>query len=77
MLRGCIDQHLEAHRLMKDSQHGFVKGRLCLTNLIKFEAEARIVDVVCINFSEASDKVPIGRLIRNAKAKRKSPKEAS
>jgi len=49
---------------MNISQHGFMKGRLCLTNLISFcdhvtrlVDEGKAVDVVCLDFSKAFDTV--------------------
>ena len=36
ILRDRIYGHLENHGLIRDSQHGFVKGRSCLTSLIEF-----------------------------------------
>ena len=32
---GVID-HVRRYKLIKDSQHGFSKGRSCLTNLLEF-----------------------------------------
>ena len=56
-------------------QHGFVKGRSCLTNLIEFFEEVRrrvdegsAVDVVYMDFSKAFVKVPHGKLVKNVKA---------
>ncbi|KAK4810957.1 hypothetical protein QYF61_013365 [Mycteria americana] len=49
---------------IKPSQHGFRKGRSCLTNLISFYDkvtrlvdEGKAVDVVCLDFSKAFDTV--------------------
>jgi len=49
---------------MNISQHEFMKGRLCLTNLISFSDhvtrlvdEGKAVDVVCLDFSKAFDTV--------------------
>ncbi|WP_260439318.1 reverse transcriptase domain-containing protein, partial [Proteus mirabilis] len=53
------------------SQHGLVKGRSCLTNLIEFFEvvtkevdEGKAVDVVYMDFSKVFDKVPHGRLLQ-------------
>ena len=50
--------------LIRDSQHGFVSGKSCLTDLIDFFGgatkkvdEGSAIDVVCMDFSKAFDKV--------------------
>jgi len=50
---------------IRPSQHGFMKGRSCLTNLISFYdqmtrvvEEGKAVDVVDLEFSKAFDTVP-------------------
>ncbi|KAK4818954.1 hypothetical protein QYF61_022341 [Mycteria americana] len=52
------------HQVIRPSQHGFRKGRSCLTNLISFYDkvthlvdEAKAVDVVYLDFSKAFDMV--------------------
>ena len=49
---------------IRPSQHGFMKGRSCLNNLISFcdqvthlVGEGKAVDVVCLDFSKAFDTV--------------------
>ena len=49
---------LERNNLISDLQHGFVRGRSCLTNLVEFFEEVtktvdegRAVDVVYMDFS--------------------------
>ena len=43
---------------IRPSQHGFMKGRSCLTNLISFyEKVTHLVDVVYLDFSKAFDTV--------------------
>ena len=70
ILRERFYDHLEMSSLITDSQHGFVRGRSCLTNLIEFFEEVtkqvdegKAVDVVYMDFSKAFDKVPRGRLM--------------
>ncbi|XP_060710826.1 uncharacterized protein LOC132835701, partial [Hemiscyllium ocellatum] len=70
MVRDKIYEHLGRNNVIRDSQHGFVKGRSCLTNLIEFFEkvtkevdEGKAVDVVYMDFSKAFDKVPHGRLM--------------
>ena len=38
-MRDNIIDQLEKYKLIKDSQHGFVKNRSCLTNLLVFLEE--------------------------------------
>jgi len=39
IMRDKIMEHIQKHKLIKESQHGFVKGRSCLTNLLVFLEE--------------------------------------
>eukprot|EP00061_Rhincodon_typus_P004628 g23049.t1 len=75
ILRDKIYKHLEANVLIRDKQHGFVLGRSCLTNLIKFSEdltkmndEGKSVDVVYMDFSKAFDNAPHGRLVQKMKS---------
>ena len=36
LLRDHMVDFLEKHNLLKDTQHGFLRGRLCLTNLLLY-----------------------------------------
>jgi len=36
LVRDAIVKHLEEKQLLRDTQHGFRKGRSCLTNLLSF-----------------------------------------
>jgi hypothetical protein len=69
ILKDSILGHLDKHSLIKDSQHGFSKGRSCLTNLLVFMEEVTCsldegnpVDVIYLDFAKAFDKVPYKRL---------------
>ncbi|KAK4822991.1 hypothetical protein QYF61_024699 [Mycteria americana] len=60
----AITQHVENNQGIKPSQHGFRKGRSCLSNLISFYNkvtrlvdEGKAVDVVYLDFSKAFDTV--------------------
>ncbi|XP_062910784.1 uncharacterized protein LOC134349811 [Mobula hypostoma] len=71
VLRDQIYKYLDSQGLIKDSQHGFVRGRSCLTNLVEFFEEVpkkvdegKAVDVVYMDVSKAFDKVPQGRLVQ-------------
>ena len=70
VLRDHIVAHLERFELIKESQHGFRKGRSCLTNLLVFLDkvsacldEGQPVDVIYLDFAKAFDKVPHKRLL--------------
>lgn len=65
-----IVEFLEVNNLILDSQHGFRRGRSCLTNLLEFFNDilfqydrTRAVDVVYLDFKKAFDKVPHKRLM--------------
>ncbi|KAK4824879.1 hypothetical protein QYF61_021086, partial [Mycteria americana] len=64
IILSAITRHVENNQGIKPSQHGFRKGRSCLTNLISFYDkvthlmdEGKAVDVVCLDFSKAFDTV--------------------
>ena len=64
IIRAHICQHLTTNGLISTTQHGFIKGRSCLTNLISFldEVTKRLdegipVEVCYIDFSKAFDSV--------------------
>ena len=63
------------HKLINTSQHGFLKARSCLTNLLCFFEEitkwvddGSPVDVIYLDFQKAFDKVPHQRLIFKLKS---------
>ncbi|KAF4804015.1 RNA-directed DNA polymerase from mobile element jockey-like protein [Turdus rufiventris] len=60
----AITQHLQDGQGIRPSQHGFRRGRSCLTNLVSFYDQVtrlvdagKAVDVVCLDFSKAFDTV--------------------
>ncbi|KAK4829737.1 hypothetical protein QYF61_006446 [Mycteria americana] len=64
IILSAITRHVEDNQGIKPSQHGFMKGRSYLTNLISFYnkvthllGEGKAVDVVCLDFSKAFDTV--------------------
>ncbi|MGL5756646.1 MAG: reverse transcriptase domain-containing protein, partial [Paraclostridium sp.] len=71
IIRGRICQHLAENSLLNPAQHGFVKQRSCLTNLLSFldEVTGRLdagmkVEVCYLDFSKAFDSVCHELLLR-------------
>jgi ribonuclease P/MRP protein subunit RPP40 len=63
------------HNLINDSQHGFVKDKSCLANLLGFfeDVTAMVgkgepVDLIYLDFQKAFDKVPHRRLMKKVSA---------
>ena len=66
---------LTRHNLINQTQHGFLKGRSCLTNLLdfmehitKWADDGSPVDVIYLDFQKAFDKVPHQRLLIKLKS---------
>ena len=74
ILKDTIVEHLDRNKLIRRSQHGFLRGRSCATKLISFmdkiEAldKGESVDVIFLDFAKAFDKVPIRRLLEKVRA---------
>ena len=75
LIRDTIVEHLETNNLLNGSQHGFRKGRSCMTNLVtlldritKCLDGGDSVDVVFLDFAKAFDKVPHMRLLGKIKS---------
>ena len=79
LLERLIKDHmvdfLLRHKLLNPSQHGFLKARSCLTNMlyfleeiIKWIDEGSPVDITYLDFPKAYDKVPHQRLLVKLKA---------
>jgi len=61
----ALTRHVKDNQGIRPSQHGFMKGRSCLTNLIScydqvtcLVNEGKTVDVVYLDFHKAFDTVP-------------------
>ncbi|GAB0199656.1 mitochondrial enolase superfamily member 1 [Grus japonensis] len=64
LVLGVINKHVEEKEVIGSGQHGFTKGKSCLTNLIAFYGgmtswvdEGRALHVVYLDFSRAFDTV--------------------
>jgi len=75
IVRDEIVKHLDIHNLIRDSQHGFRRGRSCTSNLLEFLDkvteqinEKGNVDVIFLDFAKAFDKVPHMRLLTKLRA---------
>jgi hypothetical protein len=76
IIKDELNRHLEDNGLINSSQHGFTRGRSCVTNIIEFMEvvtkatdEGQAVDIFYLDFSKAFDKVPRGRLMTKVRAK--------
>ena len=65
IIRDKLVNHMERNNLFNKSQHGFVSGRSCTTQLLEFMEEAtqaldrgEDVDVIYLDFAKAFVKVP-------------------
>jgi hypothetical protein len=75
IVRDQLMEHLSKNSLIEESQHGFVPGRSCATNLIEFLDfitqsldSGTPTDTVFLDFAKAFDKVPHRRLIEKMRA---------
>ena len=71
----ALTGHVKDNQGMRPSQHGFMKGRSCLTNLISFYDqvtclmdEEKAADVVYLDFNRAFGTVPHSTLLEKLAA---------
>ena len=75
IVRDNILEHVKEYKLIKESQHGFLKRRSCLTNLLEFLEfvtnyidQGYPIDVIYLDFQKAFDKVLHKRLMMKINA---------
>jgi len=75
IILSAVTGHVQDNQGIRPSQHGFMKGRSCLTNQISFYNqvthlvdEGKAVDVVYLDFSMAFDTVPHSILLEKLAA---------
>jgi hypothetical protein len=75
LIKDKIVQHLTDFKLLKESQHGFIKNKSCLTNLLEYLLTVHDyvdkgvpVDVIYLDFQKAFDRVPHRRLLHKVRA---------
>jgi len=75
-MRDSLINRIVKHKLVKNCQHGFVKNRSALKNLLVFMEEVRNyldlgypVEVIYPDFQKAFDKVRHGRLLLKLEAR--------
>ena len=65
IILSAIMQHMQDSQVIRPSQHGFMKGRSCLMNLISYDKviclvdEGKAVDGVYLEFNKAFDTLPL------------------
>ncbi len=76
IIKDKITVHLIENGLIRDTQHGFMPGKSCATNLVEFmdtvtraADEGKAVDIFYLDFAKAFDKVPRQRLLNKMRAK--------
>ena len=77
IIRKAIVTHLESNNLMNDTQHGFRKGRSCISALINvyddimhslMASDNHCVDMIYLDFAKAFDKVDHNILLHKLKS---------
>jgi hypothetical protein len=75
VIKDRIMDHLKRNKLIRNSQHDFLPGRNCTTNLLSFfKKVTREVDsggsfdAIFLDFAKAFDKVPTKRLMKKVRA---------
>ena len=74
LVRNAIVDHMTENNLFSTSQHGFISGKSCMTQLLELMEDitesidnGKDVDIVYLDFSKAFDKFPHRRLIKKTR----------
>ena len=74
IIKDNVVEHLDRHKLLRDSQHGFLSGRSCLTNLLDFLEtvtseidDGNDVDLIYLDFSKVFDRFHIADCLRSSR----------
>ena len=75
LIKDHMADFLVRHKLLNPSQHGFLKARSCLTNMLCFKEEiskwlekGSPIYIIYLYFQKALDRVPHQRLLLKLKA---------
>ena len=67
IIRDALVEHMNNNKLFSEEQHGFIKGKSCVTQLLEFMEDITKaidqgdeVDIIYLDFSKAFDKIPTG-----------------
>ena len=70
IIKDSILSHIIKNKIINETQHGFMPGKSCLTNLLEYINKlteivdsGQAADIVYLDFAIAFDKVPHGRLL--------------
>ena len=70
IIREALEEHLEKQKLLSSEQHGFRKGKSCITQLLEVIKDwtdildnGKSLDVVYLDYKKAFDSVPYERLL--------------
>ena len=65
LIREKLVDHMTSNNLFSNTQHGFISGRSCITQLLEYIEDlteaidnSEDVDVIYLDFCKAFDKVP-------------------
>ena len=71
LVRKAIVEHMTTNKVLSESQHDFLKGKSCVTQLLEYLEDiteamdnGKDVDVICLDFCKVFDKIPHRRLLK-------------